>query len=126
MTIHYRFLFDECLSPALISVARIHGFEATSVRDLGRLGEADGALAFFAINSDWVIVTNNRADFMRIYARFDLHPGLIVILPNVEPPIQKPLLENFYARIDELGDLTNKLVEIADDGRITIRDWPTL
>lgn len=82
MGIQYRFLFDECLCMALTDLAHGLGFEATSVRNLGRLSDPDNALAAFAVANDWVVVTNNRTDYVRLYAKIDIHPGLVIILPN--------------------------------------------
>lgn len=74
MIYQFRFLFDECLSPELPAIAYSFGYEATHVRDIGRLGDADPALAVFAVSRDWVMVTNNRVDFMKLYKQFEIHP----------------------------------------------------
>ena len=34
-------------------------------------------------NGDYTFVTNNRADFASLYAREELHAGLVIVVPNV-------------------------------------------
>lgn len=46
----YRFLFDECMALELMGAARERGYQATSVRDLGRLGQSDRSLALYAVD----------------------------------------------------------------------------
>ena len=78
--------------------------------------------AFLALDNDYMIVTNNRRDFMREYANFDLHNGLIIIVPNVGRQSQIRL---FSLALDAILDLAesvfNKLVEVLEDGSIQIR-----
>lgn len=124
MAIQYRFLFDECLCLALSDLAHSLGFEATSIRNLSRLGDPDNAVAGFAVANDWIVVTNNRIDYMRLYVRIDLHPGLVILLPNADQSLQLELFRILAESIDNLGDLTNSLVEIDRLGRITITEWP--
>lgn len=120
----YRFLFDECLSPDLVPFANSVGYEATHVQYLGRLGASDPSLALYAVEHDWVFVTNNRTDYVRIYARFEVHCGLVVILPNAPPSIQEGLLAGFLTELPKLGDIANALVEIDRQGELTVTEWP--
>jgi predicted nuclease of predicted toxin-antitoxin system len=126
MALTFRFLFDECLSPELESFAHNLGFDAYHVKHLGKLGASDRAVSLYAIENDLIVVTNNRADYVRIYRLFDLHPGLIIIIPNVAIPAQEDLFDAVLSRLPELGDLTNKLVEVDREGEVTIADWPPL
>ena len=59
----------------------------------------------------YTLVTNNAADFRRLYADLDLHAGLIIIVPNVTPKRQQTL---FGAVVDHLGKrpLVNTVVEV--------------
>ena len=124
MAVTYRFLFDECLALELTDLAHSFGYEATSVRDLNKLGESDNALALFAIERDWVFVTNNRVDHVRIFARFELHNGLVVIVPNTDTRGQLRLFAGFAEQLEQLDDLVNCLVDIYEDGSFTVTEWP--
>ena len=78
--------------------------------------------AFLALDNDYMIVTNNRRDFMREYANFDLHNGLIIIVPNVGRQSQIRLFSLALDAILDLGEsVINKLVEVLEDGSIQIR-----
>jgi hypothetical protein len=37
------------------------------------------------------LATNNRVDFAALYDREEIHPGLIIIVPNVVPRLQPGL-----------------------------------
>ena len=124
-----RFLIDECLSGALVAVAKAHGYHADYVTHLGKAGWQDWNLVRFAVANDYVVVTNDRRDFLREYAKLDVHAGLVIILPKgwYSPSCRSAYLSSsansamsFSARND---DLVNKLVEVARDGSVYIRDW---
>jgi predicted nuclease of predicted toxin-antitoxin system len=119
-----RFLIDECLSGALVAVAKAQGYHADYVTHLGKAGWQDWNLVRFAVANDYVIVTNDRKDFLREYAKLDVHAGLVIILPRGDRELQVSLfqkaLDIFAVRND---DLVNKLVEVARDGSVHIRDW---
>jgi predicted nuclease of predicted toxin-antitoxin system len=120
------FLFDECLTtdlPEAIATTRHYGFH---VRDLGMLGLGDPEVVNRAIAADYVVVTNNRADYLRLYRRLDLHSGLVVIVPAVPRERQVELFLLVVAHIDGLHDLINKLVEIDGNGLIVMTDLPPL
>ena len=111
------------MSPDLVTVANDRDFAATHVKFLGRLGSSDRSLAVLAIDTDAVFVTNNARDFKRIYRELDLHPGLVVILPSRSLIRQTHL---FVIAIDTLAampDGVNLLIEVAEDGAVTVSDW---
>jgi predicted nuclease of predicted toxin-antitoxin system len=110
-----RFLIDECLHESLVGVAHGAGFEASHVNHLGLSGKPDWELAERTVNDEFTFVTNNRADFLRLFAEKELHGGLIVIIPNVVPALQRAL---FRAAIQYLGrrDLINAAIEVSLDG----------
>jgi predicted nuclease of predicted toxin-antitoxin system len=110
-----RFLIDECLHESLVGVAHGAGFEASHVNHLGLSGKPDWELAERTVNDEFTFVTNNRADFLRLFAEKELHGGLIVIIPNVVPALQRAL---FRAAIQYLGrrDLINAAIEVSVDG----------
>lgn len=61
------------------------------------------------------VVTNNRVDFVRLFAQMELHAGLIVIVPNVVPARQRTL---FGAAIQYLGtkEMVNSVLEVTAKG----------
>ena len=109
----------------MVAVAASFGCASAHVRDLGRLGASDRALAVTAVDDDLVLVTNNRTDFLRIYGRLDLHPGLVVLIPNVASLFQQVLFGKIVEKLTTMPDIINKLVEIDTDALIVVRDWPT-
>jgi predicted nuclease of predicted toxin-antitoxin system len=112
-----RFLIDECLHQSLVELARTLGFEATHVNHLGLSGQPDWALAQRISKDEFTFVTNNRADFIRFFGKMDLHPGLIILVPNVVPALQRAL---FRAALESLGqrDLINTVIEVRLEGKM--------
>jgi predicted nuclease of predicted toxin-antitoxin system len=107
-----RFLIDECLHEPLIGVAHGGGFEATHVNHLGLSGRPDWELAERIVKDEFTFVTNNRVDFIRLFGKMELHAGLIVIVPNAVPALQRALFE---AAILYLAgkELTNSAIELS-------------
>jgi hypothetical protein len=66
---------------------------------------------------DYTLVTNNRADFTALYAKEQLHAGLVIFLPNVTPSLQREL---FRAALSHVGkrDLVNAVLEVGLVGGI--------
>ncbi len=122
-----RFLIDECLHESLVGVAHGAGFEATHVNHLGLSGKPDWELADRIVKDEFTFVTNNRIDFIRLFGKMELHAGLIVLVPNVSPLVQRAL---FVAATQYLGkrDLTNAVLEVRLDReavRIAEYQWPS-
>jgi hypothetical protein len=119
-----RLFIDECLSSALVGVAKGRGVGADFCQHISKGGWSDWRIVSFALDNDYVVVTNNRRHFLREYAKAPLHNSLIVIVPNVEAREQMRLLE---AALDEVlrlrGDLVNKVVEVLGDGSVHVREW---
>ncbi len=122
----YIFLFDECMTPTLRSVAKEFGHFGLHVEDLKRAGESDEAIAILARDRDCVMVTNNRMDFVRIYRRFELHAGLVIIVPNVSKELQRALFAEVLDGLRSQPDIANALIEVDIEGRVTVTDWPPL
>jgi hypothetical protein len=80
-----------------------------------------------ALTRDMVLVTNNASDFRRLYAAEELHPGLAILVPNVERETQLRLFRAALARLRVLGELVNKALEVRLRGNDVIFDeyeWP--
>jgi predicted nuclease of predicted toxin-antitoxin system len=122
-----RFLIDECLHTSLVGVAEQHGHECHHVKWLGLSGETDRDLMPRILDGDYTFVTTNAADFRRLYAGRELHAGLVIIVPQVEPARQRAL---FNGLLDTLGAeeaLVNEVLEIsldADEAVFTRYDLP--
>jgi predicted nuclease of predicted toxin-antitoxin system len=119
------FLIDECLSPDLVALAHSRGFDATHVVFRGLAGTADHDLMPIIRNEDFVFVTNNARDFIRLYARQNIHPGLVIIVPGgITAEVQTRLFACVLDAIETMPDLVNRLVEVYSDGAVEVRDWP--
>ncbi|SRR5579862_3525913 len=107
-----RFLIDECLHESLVEIAHGAGFDAIHVNHLGLSGKPDWDLAGRIVRDEFTFVTNNRIDFLQLFARMELHAGLVVLVPNVSPALQRAL---FHAVIRYLGgrELVNGVVEVS-------------
>lgn len=114
-----RFLIDECLHESLAGLAHAAGFEATHVNHLGLSGRPDWALAERIVKDEFTFVTNNRTDFIQLFGEMALHPGLIVLVPNAVPAMQRAL---FRAVIQYVAgrDLVNTVIEVYLEGK-TVR-----
>lgn len=108
-----KFLIDECLHTSLVAVAQDLGHECSHVNWLGLSGETDWDLMPRIVEGDFTFVTNNARDFRKLYAKEELHAGLIIIVPQVLPARQREL---FSAIVDELAatdNLVNEVIEIS-------------
>jgi len=80
--------------------------------NLGLAGKPDWSLAERIVKDEFTFVTNNRVDFIRLFAGMELHTGLIVLIPNVVPTVQRSL---FAAALHYLAgrDPVNTVIEVA-------------
>ena len=113
-------LIDECLSPELTGVAIAAGFHAASVQHLGLAGTPDWALMQRLLPGDFIFVTNNAIDFIKLFSRTELHNGLILILPNVSRVYQRQLFRVVLKHLSKLPDLINTCLTIDANGTITV------
>jgi hypothetical protein len=67
------------------------------------------------LREEFVFVTNNARDFRKRMGASVLHPGLIVILPNVTPAVQCELFERALTEVAKIPDTINRVVEIDSD-----------
>ena len=111
-----RFLIDECLHESLVRVAHAAGFVATHVNHLGLSGQPDRALAERITEDEYTFVTNNRGDFIRLFTKMEFHVGLIILVPNVVPALQRAL---FVGALRYLSgrDLVNAVIEVSLEGK---------
>jgi predicted nuclease of predicted toxin-antitoxin system len=119
-----RFFIDECLSASLAAVAKERGLSADYGPHIGMAGWQDWNIAQFAFENGYIVVTNNRRHFLREYLKYEAHNGLVIIVPNVGREQQ---IDLFGRVLDFLAGLNalpvNKLIEVLEDGLISVRDW---
>jgi predicted nuclease of predicted toxin-antitoxin system len=120
-----KFLIDECLSPELAAIAREQGFpESTHVTWLSMRSDEDWAIVRRAIAQDFVLVTNNSADFIALYRREEVHAGLVCL--NAAPALMNFEMQKslFLVAIAELGEVepTNEVlhITIGADGTVQL------
>lgn len=116
-------LIDECLSPRLAAVARARGLEAMHVTWLNLEGAGDWDVTGLAAERNYVVVTNNRRDFLRLYAQREVHNGLIIIVPKVLRTEQIRLFGFALDVAEQQETLVNLLIEIHADGTVEVRNW---
>lgn len=120
----FSLLIDECLHPGLVAIAKERGILADFGPHIGKSGWQDHNLVRFAIDNDYVIVSNNRRDFLKLYMQLELHGGLIILVPRAH---RATLDELFVRALDRLAlsnsDIMNQLVEVLLDGTVHVRDW---
>jgi len=94
-----------------VQVAHAAGYVADHVNYLNLGGQKDWQLLPVIREREFTFVTNNGADFLVLFGKEPLHPGIIIIVPNVTPVLQREL---FKAALDHIGarDLTNSMVEV--------------
>ncbi len=103
-----RFLSDECLYTSLIEIANEAGHEADHVVYRGWAGSKDHELREIILREEFVFVTNNGRDFRELLQAAELHPGLVIIVPNEKPAAQRDLFRDILDRSSLLN--ANKLV----------------
>jgi len=121
-----RFLVDECLHKDLVKIAHAAGYEAYHVVDFGKAGAKDYQLREIIVKEEFVFVTNNAKDFKRLLEKTELHPGLVIVVPNVRPSIQDELLRSALDEIAKLPSLVNKVLEIWSNDDVRICEMPEL
>ncbi len=119
-----KFLIDLCLHTSLVTLAHNAGHVCEHVNFLGLGGDKDWQLMNRIRREDYPFVTNNRADFTALYAKEELHAGLVIIIPNVTPSRQREL---FRAALSHIGerDLIKAILEVDLAGAAaTGREYP--
>lgn len=117
-------LVDECLSVALVAVAKARGLSAVHVVHIGKGGWQDWNLVPFALEHDYIVATNNRRHFLKEYLKRDIHNGLIIVVPSVERDRQVELFGFALDAVVALGvDAANRIIEVLHDGSVHVRPW---
>lgn len=116
-----RILVDECLTADLVALAQARGLDATHVRFIGKAGVQDYNLLDTIIDGGYLFVTQNARDFLKLFAKVDIHDGLLLILPKARAADQVRLFEAGLDFIAGLGHTINRVIEIhsVDDIRLS-------
>jgi hypothetical protein len=64
------------------------------------------------VAEDYTFVTNNARDFRKLYATEELHAGLIIIVPQVVPALQRDLFDLILQDLASGAELLNEVIEI--------------
>lgn len=115
-----KLLIDECLHTSLVAVAQERGHECFHVNWLGLSGETDWDLMPRIVDSDFTFVTNNARDFRKLYAKQELHAGLIIIVPQVLPVRQRELFDAVLEELAADDEFVNEVIEIAIEDEMAI------
>ncbi len=83
---------------------------------MGWSGETDWDLMPRITAQDFTFVTNNARDFRKLYAKEELHAGLIIIVPQVLPSLQRDLFAIILKTLRSDEDIINEVIEISLDG----------
>jgi predicted nuclease of predicted toxin-antitoxin system len=111
-----KFLIDEGLHTTLVDVARDRGHDANYINYLGLSGETDWGLMPRIVAEDHTFVTNNARDFRKLCAKEAIHPGLLIIVPQVLPARQRELFAALLDTIAAEEFLINEVLEISFEG----------
>jgi hypothetical protein len=107
-----------------VAAAKERGLLADFGPHIGMAGWQDWNIARFALEHDFIVVTNNRRHFLREYLKYDLHSGLVVIVPNLDREIQVDLFGRVLDHLADMNDYpVNRLIEILEDGSIHECEW---
>jgi predicted nuclease of predicted toxin-antitoxin system len=122
-----RFLIDECLTIELVREAQRAGYEAHHVAHLGKASWKDWTIRDYALKGDFTFVTNIASDFRRLYGATDVHPGLVILVPNVLQETQVLLFREAIKRLAQCGNIVNKVLEVdvrKQEITLTMYDFP--
>lgn len=64
------------------------------------------------VEGNFTFVTNNAADFRKLFAREDVHAGLVIIVPQVRSAIQKLLFETVLDMLADDDEPVNEVFEV--------------
>ena len=128
-----KILIDECLSPELTEIVKKEfGCYSVHVPWLGTPPRGQNAwkdpdIVQKILSDDYILVTNNRRDFVVKYfptSGAEVHPGLIIIIEKSILEVEIALFRSVMAYVEAMGDTVNKLVEIDLAGNIREAEWP--
>lgn len=99
------FLLDECMSPGVASWLRSHGYDVLCIAEVKR-GLSDDVVLQMAINSERILITNDKGFGEKVYRQKKPHRGIILLrLSDRRTPttisIIEQLLQNYANELSE-------------------------
>jgi hypothetical protein len=88
-------------------------------------GAKDYQLIEFILRGELVFVTNNWRDLDEMCGESEMHPGLLIIKPNVPREKQKALFGALLTAAAKLTDMINKVLEVDDAGNVKVYELRT-
>ena len=77
------------------------------------------------IEKNYILVTNNAEEFKLRYAKLEIHPGLVIIVPGgLVKEKQVELFDRALDFIETLDDTINKVIEVYESGAVSVKDLP--
>ncbi|EJZ22750.1 hypothetical protein [Rhizobium sp. Pop5] len=64
------------------------------------------------VEQDFTFMTNNARDFRKLYAKEELHAGLVIIVPQVLPVLQRELFALILQDLAGAQDMVNEVIEV--------------
>jgi predicted nuclease of predicted toxin-antitoxin system len=123
-----RLLLDEHISPSLVTRLAHAGVYAQSVPHAGLAGQPDTEIWAHALDHDFAVVTTNARDFV-VLLDIEIHPGLIVLresgLSRDEQWARLEPVVRYVLQTADLDYLVNKLIEVIDAGKFSVREMPS-
>jgi hypothetical protein len=89
-------------------------------------GAKDYQLRDLILSEELVLVTNNWRDLDVILGVSEIHPGLMIIKPNLPREKQKELFGALLAAAARLRDTINKVLEVDEAGNVKVYELPRL
>ena len=105
------------------------GYAAFHVAHRGWYALPDPKVLRRVLDEELTLVTNNWIDFRPMLERLDVHPGIVVILPNVRRERQIELFTAALAAIREHDpplDMINTVLEVDAEGTVVMYPLPPL
>ena len=73
------------------------------------------------VKADFTFVTTNARDFRKLYAKEELHAGLVIIIPQLLPALQREIFTGILEELGNEGEFVNEVIEVTiDDGAATL------
>jgi predicted nuclease of predicted toxin-antitoxin system len=120
-----KLLLDENISPKVAEwLAREDGIDACHVRDRGMLAATDHEVLERAFAEDRILVTANVGDFLKLARARDVHPGIVLLDGDLLRDDQLRLVRVALAELARIGDITNKVLHVAEDGSTSVEEIP--
>jgi hypothetical protein len=118
-----KFLIVNACIPLSLQSLNCAGMKQITSTGLDSGGETDWNLMPRILEDDFTFVTNNAKDFRKLYAKEPVHPGLLIIVPQVTPEKQRELFNTILEELDPDELIVNEVIEIEIGDGNAIREY---